>query len=192
MKKNIVLLSSLAFFGTSLTTAATIFLGNNNSIFANATDNQTVGHTIVFSANDERTKVDGGRNYQGFDCTLEHATRSGFPLTIYAGVVGSGLKSNNVEGYLLYCETKGESASEPDNTLEIEFDFKQFASFESVVIRGEIYTNNAKTELIDNYAFTLGDGFTNYYENQQYISIQNKGFFKAYITTIEINYTCLI
>lgn len=81
MKKNIVLLASLAFLGTSLTTAATIFLNNSNSIFTTAADNQTIGHTITFSTNDNRIRVTDS-NYRGFIMIKEKATKIRIRLRI--------------------------------------------------------------------------------------------------------------
>ena len=189
MKKNIVLLASLAFLGTTLTTAATIFLSNSNSIFTTATDNQTIGHTITFSTNDNRFGVTDG-NYRGFIMVKENATRSGFDYELWGGIIGTGLISAERNDCLLYCETTDEDAVNPTNTLELLFGFKDIATFESVVIRGEIYTNKEKTEIVDSYVFTPGDGYCSYDSAKGDAEIKNIGFFKALITSIEINYTC--
>ena len=52
MKKNTLLLASLAFLATLATTAATIFLDNDKPMFTAATNNQTVGHTITYTTLD--------------------------------------------------------------------------------------------------------------------------------------------
>ncbi|MBO7614089.1 MAG: hypothetical protein J6T15_00085 [Bacilli bacterium] len=189
MKKNIVLLASLAFLGTSLTTAATIFLSNSNSIFASATDSQTVGHMITFSTNDNRIRVTDS-NYRGFIMVKEKATKSGFDYELWGGIIGTGLISAERNDCLLYCETTDEDAVNPTNTLELLFGFKDIATFESVVIRGEIYTNKEKTEIVDSYVFTPGDSYCSYDSTNGDAEIKDIGFFKALITSIEINYTC--
>ncbi len=189
MKKKILLLASLAFLGSSLTTAATIFLSNSNSIFASATGSQTVGHMITFSTNDNRIRVTDS-NYRGFITVKEKATKSGFDYELWGGIIGTGLISAERNDCLLYCETIDEDAVNPTNTLELLFGFKDIATFESVVIRGEIYTNKEKTEILNDYIFTPGDGYCNYDSAKGDAEIKNIGFFKALITSIEINYTC--
>ena len=193
MKKNIVLLASLAFLATVATTAATIILDNDKPMFTAATSNQTVGHTITYTIADNIQLDEGGDRYQGFFCFKPNATMSGYEFRIDACFVGKGgSKQARVDNYLLKCETTNEEATVPTHTLEILFGFKNIATFESVVIHGEIYTNKEKTEIVDNYVFTPGDGYCGYDESNGEVEIVNKGFFKASITAIDINYTCPI
>lgn len=193
MKKSKYLLASLAFLATLATTAAAIFLDNNGPMFTAAINNQTVGHTITYTIWDNIQLVEGGDRYQGFFCFKPNATMSGAEFQIDACIVGKGgIKQARVDNYLLKCETTDEEATIPTHTIEILFGFKNIAAFESVVIHGKIYTNKEKTEIVDNYIFTPGDGYCSYNESNGEVEIVNKGFFKAAISSIDINYSCPI
>ena len=71
------------------------------------------------------------------------------------------------------------------------FSLKDVASFESVVLKGQFYTNNTKTEYIESCTYTL-DGDICKYDEYGQIYIYDKFFYKAFITSIDINYTCSI
>ena len=193
MKKNTFLLASLAFLATLVTTAATIFLDNDKPMFTAATNNQTVGHTITYTTQDYIIHDDASDSYKGFICVKENATMSGAEFRLDAYILGKGgIKELSVDNYLMKFETTNEEADVPTHTIELLFGFKNIATFESVVIRGEIYTNKEKTEIVDNYVFTPGDGYCSYNTANGEVEIENKGFFKAFISSIEINYTCPI
>lgn len=191
MKKKLILLASLGFIGTIATAIGTVYIGNNNSLFTKASDNETVGHTIVFETGITVNHINGD-TYKAFTCTKDHATRSGTEFWIEAGIEGTGIMENNRDDCLLHCETTKENEANPTNTFEMYFTLREIASFESVVIRGTLYTNKEKTETIDSYTFVDGDGNCTYYTENGDVDITGKGFFKALITTIEINYTCPI
>lgn len=189
MKKNVVLLASLAFLGTVATTVAAVILSNDNSFLTRAIDSRTNGHTIVFKTGDIVNHING-RGYAGFTCTKEHATKSGASFWIEAGLDGKGIIESQRDDCLLYCETTKENEANPTNTFEMCFTLREVASFENVVIRGTLYTNKEKTETIDSYTFVYGDGYCTYNAENGDVDVTGKGFFKAYITTIEISYTC--
>ena len=198
MTKKMLMLAAVACLGTIGTCFAAVFANNVNSPFITDALDSTVGHQIVFNTNDSRYDYDEEYKKEnetfyivGFFALKNNATRSGDSFNIDARIDGAGDMAANRDDCLLFCETPGTTESNPSSTVEIEFDLKNVASFESVVIRGEIYDDGAKTNDIKFFTYAPGDGYCTYNEGTNQVEIKGKGFFKALIISIEINYSCV-
>lgn len=146
----------------------------------------TVSHQIVFSKTDSVALTEPV-NEKGVEITKVNATRSGhsFIMKVYCYGNGGYYSYNNPEAScLLYCETKGILSEDPDSYVRVEFDLTNVASFTSVILHGTFYKNREKSLCEDSMTVPA-----------TYDKVNNKVTgriepFKAFVTSIELNYTC--
>lgn len=185
MKSKSVYMSFLAGITAVSVVCAAILFSNKQQV-SKLAGAETINHQIVFDKNDSVALVEP-ENEKGVEITKTNATRSGHSFTMKAYCYGNDCyySFNNPEAScLLYCETIAYSA-DTESYVRVEFNLTNVASFTSVILNGDFFSNNDKKSGLT-HSVTV---------SATYDKVNNKvtgrvDYYKLIVTSIELYYTC--